>query len=285
MAVIGYLIKEADKAVTKARTGDYGATGQNVSRLDFSGRGYLLALHTVKTSPKLSKVATLKDFLSNQPGTAGHDLRTQMAAQSVAGADVAAAVRRLVTQAQIDAGDHIALLVVCPVKRLPAADLPANAPAVYAVSLDGLYFPVLSAKRFKGESHNLVQRLAKENESMTLEVYGPTGTGYTTGVVNVPLAWFPPEKSGNAQWLGRDRVAQEMDAHHNEAAKKQLEQLLSNDTAAALAARRAVVAPSSSTKALLRADVHISETSDATGWLVKGIDKLGGMLTSAVSKK
>lgn len=277
VAVIGYIIKEVDKAVTKARTGDYGAKAQDVSGLDFSGGGYLLVLHTVKTSPKLGKVATLKDFLSNQPGTAGNTLRTQMAAESVAGADVDKAVQRLVTQKQIDEGDHIALLVVCPVKQLPDRKL-------YAVSLDGLYFPVISARRFKGESSHVVQRLAKENESMTLEIYGSKGYNYTTGTINVPLAWFPPQGTGHAQWLGRNKVNDELKTDGNQAAQKQLEQLLSNDTAAALAAHRDVAAPTPADQAVLRADAHVSETSQATGWIVKGIDKLGGLLTSAVKK-
>lgn len=285
VAVIAYLIKEADKAVTKARTGDYGATGQDISMMDFNGKGYLLVLHTVKSNPdKLSRVATVGDFIGGKFGTAGGDLRMQMQQQSVAGADVGEAVYRLQKKNNIPNSDHIALLVVCPVKRLPRGELPSGAPEVYAVTLDGLYFPVVSAQRFKGESRNLMQRLAKENESMTLEAYGPGGNRYTTGVVDVPLAWFPPDQTGNAQWLSVKTVQAEMIKHHNKAAQEQLAKLLSDDTSAALAARRAVVAPTSDQQSLLRADVHISETNQATGWIVKGIDKIGGLLTSAVKK-
>ncbi len=81
--IIGYLFEQADKAITKAREGEYAASGYVPALATSPGNGYFVILRTVKPSAKLGKIATVADFINEAPGgsvTPGSTLHQQVRA-------------------------------------------------------------------------------------------------------------------------------------------------------------------------------------------------------------
>ncbi len=188
-------------------------------------------------------------------------------------------VRDLAAKNKIPLDEHIALLTVCPVVRMN----PDESPAIYAVLLDGMYFPVLKGRRFAGESSDIASRVAKSRESMNLEVYGPHGSGYTSGIVKVPLVWAPPGKEDAAAgWVSSDALKTALNARHNKDGIESLEELTERDVDKRLARRQAFLAPNASYARYVRADANVSETTEATGWILKLTAKLKDEVTGLV---
>lgn len=279
--IIGYLFEQADKAITKAREGDYSASEYVPALATSPGDGYFVILRTVKPSVNLGKVATVADFTANAPGTPGGILYGQMLdSKSVARGNIRSVVRNLAVKNKIPLDEHIALLAVCPVVRMNAEE----APAIYAVLLDGMYFPVLKGRRFAGESSDLVSRVAKSKESMTLEVYGPHGSGYTSGTVKVPLVWSPPGKEdAAAHWVSSNALKAALNARHDKDGIESLDHLAERDVDKRLARRQAFLAPSPSYARYVRADAKVSETTEATGWILKLTSKLKDEVTGLIT--
>lgn len=280
--IIGYLFEQADKAITKAREGEYSASDYVPALATSPGNGYFVILRTVKPSAKLAEVTTVADFIDEAPEreTPGRRLHAAMVHSGcVAAGNIRPVVRDLAAKNKIPLDEHIALLVVCPVVLMN----PQESPAIYAVLLDGMYFPVLKGRRFAGESSDLFSRVAKSQESMTLEVYGPHGSGYTSGIVKVPLVWTPPGKGGErGGWVSSDRLKEVLNARHNKDGIETLDQLTERDVDKRLARRQAFLPPDASYARYVRADAKVSETTEATGWILKLTAKLKDEVTGLI---
>lgn len=275
--LIGYLFSEIDEAITDERTGDYpkqktfllqGAAG-------FPGNGYFLIVRTIRDdSDQFSGIAGVSDFISGKEGTPAARLIQEIVRSASAGDDIALDGRALsktldscLDPDQKGDRDKIALLAICPVLRLEGDGFPEHAEPLYAVGLTGMYFPLLWSSRFQIESIDAVRRLAKSRESMTFEIYGPNGSGYSTGIVKLPLVWNPPDRrGGEAPWLSGVELRKHLVSKEDEDA---LGAALQKKAAERLATRQAFVAPSPRIKDYLHADLNIRETSEATGWLLK----------------
>lgn len=281
--IIGYLFEQADKAITKAREGEYAASDYVPALANSPGNGYFVILRTVKPSTKLGKVATVADFINEAPDapvTPGSILHQQMLASgSVAAGNIRAEVKKLAIKSKIPFDEHIALLVVCPVARMN----PDESPAIYGVLLDGMYFPVLKGRRFAGESSDIVSRVAKSKESMTLEVFGPNGSGYNTGTIKVPLVWSPPGKGEEpAAWVSSAKLKEALDKRNAKDGIEALDKLTDRDVDKRLARRQAFLPPDASYARYVRADAKVSETTEATKWILKLTAKLKDEVTGLV---
>ncbi len=274
--IVGYIFSEVDEAVTKARTGDYGRKGVSLQNTGgFPDGGFLVITRTIKDSGnKFSSVATVSDFKSGKSGTIGGDLLTTIASTAKdskgnkpSKSEISKAFSQALKGTKAGDSDKIALLALCPLMKLEGN----SGATVYAIGLDGIYYPLLGASRFGIESPDLARRIAKSKESMTLEIYGPNGSGFTTGVAKIPLVWNPPGGSISDSWL----TSKELLGHlYDDAQQKNLRDLLVKDAEVRLTKRQAFIKPSERIRPLLRADFQVSETSEATGWIKDGIDSL-----------
>jgi len=296
--LIGFVVTQVDKQVTEMRTGDYAAKGVDLQTRSFPENGFLVVVRTIADPEgKYPQIASVGDFISHNIGTPGGDLNSTIANTTtvtgispdghlssrklgLSSPQLSAAVKRALANEKDDKKptadtDRIALLAVCPILKLDKA--PANASRVYGVGLSGLYFPLMAAARFGGESSDLFDRIAKAKEAMTLEVYGPNGSGYTTGIIKVPLVWSPPHKGERAEWVTGSSILEEIKRRHDKDGATSLGQLFDEDAISRLKQRTAFVSPRPSIQPLLRADAKVSETSEATGWIVKAVDEVGGL--------
>ena len=274
--IIGYVFSEADKAVTKARTGDYGKKGVRLKNTgDFPEGGFLLITRTIK-DPKnnLAGVATVGDFKAGAGGTAGGSLLSAIVSETKDSAGRLPS-RSSITGAFADSlkgtnasdDDKIALLALCPLMKLEGN----TGARVYAIGLDGIYYPVMGGSRFGIEAPELSRRVAKSKESMTLEIYGPNGSGFTTGVAKIPMVWNPPTGKEQDPWLTGDEILAQL---YDDTQQKEMKDLLTRNAEARLSKRQAFMQPAPSIRPLLCGDFQVSETSEATGWIKKGIEKL-----------
>jgi hypothetical protein len=276
--LIGYIFKELDKAITEARTGNFGDKGIRLSGTgSFPKNGHLIIVRTVSDpANNFPNIAGVKDFLQKTPGTPGDELRKEIIrSSSIDSQDLERSLAQAIQNADkpsIEDTDKISLLVYCPIIQLETGI--TNAANIYGVTLSGMYYPLLAGSRFAGESSDIFSRISKSKESMVVEIYGPQGSGFTTGVVQVPLAWSPPSsKDERAQWVTSEKLFDTYKARHNTDLKKLLDDVLQKDGNIRLDHRQAFIQPRRNIRPLLRADFSVSETSEATGWIIKLMEK------------
>ena len=275
--VIGYIFDEVTDRIREERAGDITKKGIVLNDTStFPRGGYFVVIRTVSDpdGSRFPGVATVEDFIKNRTGTLGGDLNKAVV-KSASGKDGAALTSGRLSKTvdaalkrEVAAGDKIALLVVCPI--LPLNEGGAGA-SIHAIGLTGIYYPIIGGARFSVESQDLARRIAKSKESMTLEVYGPQGTGYSTGVAKVPLVWNPPTKGGNAQWMDSAALYGSL---IDKGQRRELGDLLTKKMNSRLAKRQAFVAPDDDIRPLLRADLKVLEATEATGWLLEQVDKV-----------
>lgn len=275
--LVGYIFTEAGKQVKKVRDGKFGDRGAPLySTPDFPNGGYLLILRTVADPDnKYQHVATVNDLLAGKRDTAGGALRhqilenTQGSNQSRLGAsELQQAIKKSTSGKEISETDKVGFLAICPIISLSGK--PAGADNVYGIGLAGIYFPLLNGLRFNGEETSLARRVAKSSEVMDLEIYGPNGSGFTTGVAKIPLVWSPPSRGESPRWITGGEIFGSL---IDDEQKEQLKQILSEDLNGRLKGRQAFVAPSRGIRPLLRADFQVLEGGETTGWILKGLEK------------
>lgn len=281
--VVGLIFTEADKAVTKARKGDYKAVGRQLAGTGtFPNNGYLVLARTISDPDnKFPEIAGVKDFINYTPGTAGADLvRTISKSANITPESLRATFKNSVSPDR-DNNDKISMLTLCEVVPLTGN---STSTGLYGVTFGGLYYPLLAGSRFAGESTDIFTRISKSKEAMLLEIYGPNGSGYTTGIIKVPLAWSPPGKRGErAPWLTGDDLLRAYANTNNEDQIKELEELLKQNSTERLDRRQAFVEPKGISISTLRGDYMVSETSEATGWILKAVGKAKDAAEGAVS--
>jgi hypothetical protein len=275
--LVGYLFDEVSDKIKEERAGDFLKKGIVLNTNSaFPNGGYLVVVRTVADPEgRFPGVATVEDFLAeDRPNTPGGRLKKQMVRSAgnkkdgyiLDPSELSGTVKAALKH-DVKPHDKIALLALCPMIPL---NQESNDAKIYAIGLTGVYYPIIGGSRFSVESEDLVRRIAKSKEAMTLEIYGPQGTGYTTGVAKVPLVWNPPPKESDAQWMDSKALFGNLIAQEQE---QELQELLSVKMNSRLSKRQAFVEPRKDIRSLLRADVSVRESSDATGWLLKQVDK------------
>lgn len=272
--LIGYIFNEVGDRITKARTGSYGPKGAHLTNTDqFPKGGYFVIIRTIRDEEnKFPNLASVNDFIKGTKGTAGGNLKYEILQSAEDGGSLTGTSLTKTVFSSVggkyDNTDKLALLAVCPILKL---DEKSGSMGLYGIGLTGIYFPVLKASRFGLESSSLSKRITSSKESMTLEIHGPNGTGYTTGVAKVPLVWNPPQKGSESEWMDSKLIFSHLTDKDQ---KDQIKELISQDAMFRLSKQQAFVAPSPATRRYLFADVGVSETSEATGWLVKEVKAL-----------
>jgi len=267
--VVGYIFDVVNDEVAERRNGDSDAVGVNLGDTSsFPHNGFLLVMRVVK-DPKneFSNIASVKDFMEGKANSIGGALLAASANDiAVKPSSIVAAAKRTLKGKKYSATDKIGLFVLCPIQKLKGAK------GVYAITLGGMYYPLAGGSRFGFEQPDIARRVSKAKEALSLEVYGPNGSGYSTGVVDVPLVWSPPSsKDTSAKWISAKELK---DALIDGDQSKQLDVLLSANLAARLATRSAFIRAKSDVAHLLRGNAFLRESSKVSGWLKKGIDSL-----------
>jgi len=281
--VIGLIFTEADKAVTKARTGDYTAEGRKLSGTGtFPRNGYLVLARTISDPDnKFPEIAGANDLINSTPGTAGEQLAREISLKARISRNSLGETLRKSLGPNLKDDDKISMLALCEVVPLQGNSTGTD---LYGVTFGGMYYPLLAGSRFVGESTDTFTRISKSKEAMLLEIYGPNGSGFTTGIVKVPLAWSPPAHKGErALWLTGDDLLKAYSNTHNKDQIKELKQLLDNKADERLARRQAFVEPKGISLNTLRGDYGVSETSEATGWILKAVGKAKDAAEGSVS--
>lgn len=275
--LVGYLFSQAGKEIRRVRDGKFGEVGADLhATRTFPTNGYLLILRTVKDPDnKYPDVASVRDLRSGADGTIGSSLRrkivsnTQGDGRSRLNADAFdEALESCLAGKVNEDSDKVGFLAICPL--VPLEDGPSDASKVYGIGLAGMYFPLLNGLRFRGEETSLARRIAKSREVMDVEIYGPNGSGFTTGAAKIPLVWSPPGSGRTAEWITGDMLYKALPDTEQ---RKELEKILSVSAEERLKNRQAFIAPAENIRTLLRADYQVVEGGETTGWIIKGLEK------------
>lgn len=284
--LIGILVKQINKKIEEARKGDYSATGVEIGDETFPDHSYILVVRTIKDpDSRFTNIASVGELLdesgksargARHQATCGGrllDSITNSQGPHPSAGDLRNALVKALGDSKENRSDRIALLAICPV--IPLGETTNGEARLYGIGLSGAYYPLLAGARFQGESYDLYERISKAKESMTLEVYGPNGSGYSTGLVKVPLVWSPPKcPNDDAEWVTSERIRDEIKRGRNDKdGDKALASLFEADFHKRLQQRSGFVPPYDDYRDMLCADVKVSETSEATGWIVKLVEQ------------
>ena len=179
------------------------------------------------------------------------------------------AIRNSLSGVKYGAQHKIAYLAICPL--FPIYDRPKNSDALYAVGFEGAYYPLFKGQRFAFERQGLVRKYTDSKEVMSLELYGPNGSGFSTGLIPIPVLWSPP--SSGRMWVTADQLIKDLPEDQQKKMNSILDLSYKNSSN-----RGTFVNTSSGIMPLLKGDAYVDESGDGTKLLIKGIEKLPDLI-------
>ena len=284
--LIGLAFDWAADRVTEMRTSEYSKEGIFVPGLSTFGQrtrgssvpGCLVIVRTIKDpGGEFSNIASVANFRKNSENTPASRLLDKISRSSDLSENQLARTitEQLDRQGKVGPNDRIAFLALCPISRL--SGVPSGSDTLYGISFGGMYYPLLGASRFKGEgffeTNKIARRFVDSKEAVQVELYGPNGSGYTSGIVNIPVAWAPPQnRNDEAEWISPQMISEGIGLNTDEILA--LKKALNTNAGDRLSRRSAFVSARSGIAPHLRANISLTENSDVTGWLLKGLEKL-----------
>lgn len=271
--IIGYAFKQASKEVEKRRDGDFQVENAPIGADSaFPDDGFIVVLRTVQDDDnRYPDVAGVADFLDNRPGSLGAQLLDQICSPRatstfrVTETQLIQAVKKSLRGKNIEARQKIAFLAICPI--FPIRDQPTNSEPLYAIGFDGAYYPLFTGQRFVFERQSLVRKYTDSKEVMSIELYGPNGSGFSTGVIPIPVLWTPPDTG--KMWVTAEQWITDLP----EDQKKEMERLLdldydnSTNRGTFVKARRLIIP-------LIKGDAFVDESSNGTKLIQDGLEAL-----------
>jgi hypothetical protein len=279
--IIGYAFQQASREVEKRRDGDFKVENAPI-RADgsFPSDGFVIVLRTVHDkNNKYPDVANVADFLENRPGSLAAELVNQICAPRststfrITEAQLIDAVKKSFGVEKYDSQHKIAYLAICPL--FPIRNQPAGSEPLYAIGFDGAYYPLFKGQRFVFERQSLVRKYTDSKEVMSIELYGPNGSGFSTGVIPIPVLWTPPNTG--KMWVTAEQWIKDLP----EEQQKQMESLLdlsyakSTNRGTFVKARPEIIP-------LIKGDAFVDESSDGTKLIQDGLDAIKGEAESLV---